>query len=243
VLLRLIVATKTKTPTTPTAIGYVRVSSEDQKLHGCSLEAQETRLRAWAQLQGIAITIDVDAGISGKAMHNRPALQRALAAMRSGSILVVTELSRLSRRAIDSLHIAEHLTKRGAELVSLKEQIPPGPVGKMILAVMSTLNEIERDGIASRTAIALGHLKAQGKRVGAVPFGFRMHEDGETLVEDEHERAIVEEVRSLRAAGLSMRGVVGVLAERGRVSRVGRPFQLTQVSRMLEGADVVSAAA
>ncbi len=218
-----------------TAHGYVRCSSEDQRVNGWSVEIQVSKLQAWAMLNDAELTLHVDAGIRGKSMHNRPALAEALAAMRPGTILVTCALDRLSRRTIDALQIAETLAKRGAELVSLKEQIPAGPAGKLILAVLASLAEIERDQVSTRTKAAMEHLAEQGRYTGGrAPFGYVVGADG-VLVENTDEMAIVVEVRALRDAGVTMRGIVETLRERGRVSRVGKPFGLTQVSNMLAG--------
>lgn len=218
------------------AYGYVRCSTEEQATVGVSIQSQVARLEAWATMHGTAITIEIDAGISGKNM-NRPALQRALAAMRSGSILVVADLSRLSRSTRDALTIAETLAKRGAELVSLKEQIPAGPAGKLILTVLAALNELERDQISARTTAALAYKASRNEWCGGrPPMGYALDTDGKTLVENADEQAVIAEVRALRDAGMSLREVTAMLAERGRTSRVGRPFALTQIRRMIASA-------
>lgn len=227
-VLHVLVGTMTKV-----AHGYIRCSTEDQRTNGLSVEVQESKLRAWAMLNDVEIVIHCDAGISGKSMHNRPALQACLAAMRPGAVLVTCALDRLSRRTIDALQIAETLAKRGAELVSLKEQIPAGPAGKLILAVLASLAEIERDACSTRTKAAMEHLAAQGKYCGGkAPYGYRV--DGEHVVPVDGEQAVIVEAKALRAAGLSLRAVAGTLAERGHRSRVGKPFGLTQVARFLD---------
>jgi resolvase-like protein len=57
-------------------IGYVRVSTDRQAKHGVSLEAQEAKIRAMANVQGAElIDVIVDGGESAKSL-NRPGLQR-----------------------------------------------------------------------------------------------------------------------------------------------------------------------
>ena len=62
---------------TKTAIGYVRVSSQEQATEGVSLDAQRDRLRSYCRLNGIRL-IDIlsDEGISGSTLE-RPGLQAA----------------------------------------------------------------------------------------------------------------------------------------------------------------------
>ena len=99
---------------TKQAIGYVRVSTEQQASEGVSLEAQAARIRAYAALNELDLAaIYTDAGLSGKRSDNRPQLQAALDhATRIGGVLVVYSLSRLARSTRDTLalsliHISE----------------------------------------------------------------------------------------------------------------------------------------
>jgi DNA invertase Pin-like site-specific DNA recombinase len=218
---------------TTRAIGYVRVSTDEQATLGVSLQAQEAKLHAWASLHDVDITIEVDAGISGKSIANRPALGRALDAIRArrATCLVVCDLSRLSRTTRHALEIAELLAKRGAELVSLREQIPGGPAGKLILTVLAALAELERSNTALRTSAALQHKKSRGERVGSVPLGFALVAGA--LVPDEREQAVIAQARELRAAGMSLREVASALDERGLRTRTGRAWLPAQVARML----------
>lgn len=85
----------------------------------------------------------------------------------------------------------------------------------------------------SLTKDALSRKQAAGERVGAVPYGHRLADDGRTLLYDEGEQTVIREARELRAAGLSIRGVAAELERRGFLSRTGRAFMPTQVARML----------
>ena len=105
------------------AIGYVRVSTQGQAEDGVSLDAQEAKVRAWADLNGAEVFIFRDEGISGKRADNRPGLVAALDAVGKGDALVCYSMSRLSRSIRDTLNLSEHLQHRGADLVSLSEHI------------------------------------------------------------------------------------------------------------------------
>src|SRR5512143_899149 len=90
------------------AIGYVRVSTEEQAREGVSVDMQQTKIRAWCELNDCALAdIYTDAGISGKRADNRPGLAQALASCTPGSVLIVYSLSRLARSTRDTLDIAE----------------------------------------------------------------------------------------------------------------------------------------
>src|SRR5438128_12384008 len=86
-----------------TAIGYVRVSTQEQAAEGVSLDTQRDRLRVYCQASGIKlIDIVADEGISGSTL-NRPGLQAALQMIKRGraNTLIVAKLDRLSRSLRD----------------------------------------------------------------------------------------------------------------------------------------------
>lgn len=91
----------------------------------------------------------------------------------------------------------------------------------------------ERAIIRSRTRAALEKKKAQGERVGTLPYGYRLAADGLHLMADEAEQAIISSVRKLAGEGLSQRAIVAYLAGHGIVGRKGTPLQQTQVARIL----------
>ena len=118
-----------------TAIGYVRVSTEDQANEGVSLEAQKAKLAAWCLANDYELSmVLVDAGLSGGRADNRPGLQSAIdQACKTKSALIVYSLSRLARSTKDTIAIGERLDRAGADLVSLSEKIDTtSAAGKMI---------------------------------------------------------------------------------------------------------------
>ena len=205
-------------------IGYVRVSTEGQAQDGVSLEAQEAKVRAWAELN-VAERVEMfrDAGLSGKRADNRPGLQAALAAIRAGDALVVYSLSRLARSTKDTILLSEQLGRKGADLVSLSEKIDTTTAaGKMVFRMLAVLSEFERDQVAERTRHALAHKRANGQKTGGdVPFGFRCM-DG-LLVEDEREQDVIHQIRAMRQESHSLREIAAELAQRGVPTKTGRP--------------------
>jgi DNA invertase Pin-like site-specific DNA recombinase len=219
------------------AIGYIRVSTSMQAEDGQSLDAQRAKIEAWASLNDYALkTVHVDAGISGKRIKNRPGLQAALADCGKGDALVVYSLSRLSRSIRDTLDISDHLAKSGADLVSLSEKIDTtSAAGKMVFRMLSVMAQFESDQISERVTFGMQHKKAQGGRVGTIPFGYGLGDDGDTLIEDAAEQEIIAAIHEYRDAGFSLRAIVARLDERGFKARTGKPLQLTQVARIANG--------
>ena len=217
------------------AIGYIRVSTDGQATDGVSLEAQEAKIRAWGDLNGYEIvSIHVDAGLSGKRADNRPALQEALSRCAKGSALVVYSLSRLARSTKDTLEIADRLAGTGADLVSLSERIDTTTAsGKMVFRMLAVLAEFERDQVSERTRFAMAHKKGNGERVGSVPYGFRLADDGVHLEGLQDEQGAISLARKLRAGGMALRSIAAQLTAAGFQPRNGRNWHPQTVRNLV----------
>ena len=215
------------------AIGYIRVSTEGQATDGVSLDAQRAKIEAWCFLNDYELTaVHVDAGISGKSMHNRHGLQSALAECRKGFALVVYSMSRMSRSTKDMLDISERLSKAGADLVSLSEKIDTtSAAGKMVFRMMAVLNEHARDVISENTTTAMRFKKSKGELVGSVPYGYRC-DDGVNLVPDEKEQEAIALIHELNDRGLSLRNIASRLEARGYLPR-GKAWYAKTISNIL----------
>ncbi len=160
-----------------TLIGYARCSTDEQ-----DLTAQRQALHA---LGVPPDRVDIDHGISGT-KRERPGLDQALAAVRTGDTLVVPKLDRLARSVPDA-------PKRGVSL-SLGGQIydPDDPMGKLFFNILATFAEFEVDLIRMRTREGMAVARAQGKLKGRQPNLSamqqrelkRMHQTGEYTISD-----------------------------------------------------------
>lgn len=211
------------------AVGYVRVSTEEQACEGLSLEAQETKIRAYCALHGLPLAeVLVDAGESGKSL-DRPRIRELLERIKAGEIgaVVIYKLDRLTRRTRDLLELVEDVFKRrGVELISLSEQLDTRtPAGVLMLTVLGALAQMEREQIAERTRFALQHKRSRGERLGAVPLGIRPGQSGEA------HRDELEWVRLIlrrRRVGRSFREIAAELTALGaRTKRGGQWYAST----------------
>jgi DNA invertase Pin-like site-specific DNA recombinase len=151
-------------------VGYARVSTDEQRANGVSLDAQrqaieeECRRRGWELLR-----IDQDT-LSGKTTK-RPGLQLALDACRSGeaSGIVVMKLDRLTRSIIDFGRLLEEALDRrqGFNIVALDLGVDLStPGGELVGNVMASVAQWERRAIGQRTKDALAVKRAQGIQLG-----------------------------------------------------------------------------
>ena len=216
------------------AVGYIRVSTQGQADDGVSLEAQRARIEAWCLANNYElVALFEDRGISGK-ITNRPEFTKALEAVSQGVALVAYSLSRLTRSTKDMLAISDLLEKRGADLVSLTEKIDTTTAaGKMVFRMLAVLNEFEADLVSERTKAALAHKKSKGERIGTVPFGYCLSDDGTTLVVEPTEQAILGKVRKLRMAGFSLRAIANQLNADGVLTRSGSTWRFQYIDNLL----------
>ena len=222
---------------TKKAVGYLRVSTVEQAADGVSLDVQEERITAWAQLHDAeVIDVCVDAGMSGTRADNRPGLQTAIAlAKKHKAALVVYSLSRMARSTKDTLTIADDLNAAGADLVSLSERIDTTSAsGKMVFRMLAVLNEFERDVISERTRTAMQHKRSQNEYTGGVvPYGWRIAADGVHLDPHEVEQEIAACARELREAGVSLRKIGEYLTRKGMLPRSGGQWHAKTVNDLV----------
>lgn len=139
--------------------GYARVSSEQQ-----SLNRQLDQLKKY----GVDTKNIYNEKITGT-KKDRPELLKLLGYARPGDVIVITDLTRLSRSTKDLISLSEQLKDKGIELVSLKETIDTTTAtGKMMFGMLSVLAQFERDQISERTKEGLNSARARGK-VGGRP--------------------------------------------------------------------------
>lgn len=146
---------------TQTRVGYAR----------CSTDAQDLTAQKEALVElGIAPDrIYIDHGLTGR-NRDRPGLDQALAAVRSGDTLVVTKMDRLARSVPDARAIADQLMSREVKL-ALGATIydPTDPMGKMFFNILATFAEFESDLIRMRTREGMAVARAKGKLKGKKP--------------------------------------------------------------------------
>ena len=218
------------------AIGYVRVSTEKQADLGVSLAVQTEKIRAMAVVQDAALVgVLVDAGESARSLH-RPGMARLLALVDSGAVdaVIIAKLDRLTRSVADLAELLRRFERRGVSLVSVADSLDTrSAAGRLVLNIMVSVSQWEREAIGERTRDAMRHKRAKGERVGTVPFGHRLAADGVRLEIDDVEQGILSRIRDLSAEGLTTRQIAAELNRQGLTTRRGTAWRFQYVAHIL----------
>lgn len=220
-------------------VAYTRVSTSDQAESGVSLPAQLAKTAAYASLYDLEIveTI-VDQAKSAKSL-DRPGLQKALGMLKAGMAdgLLIVKLDRLTRSVADwQVLIDEYFgEKAGKTLFSVTDSIDTRTAaGRLVLNVLLSVAQWERETTAERTREALQHKIRCGERCGKVRFGYDLSEDGKVLIENSEEQQVIASIRDLRAAGRSLQQIANELSARNIPTKEGNTRWLhTAVNRIL----------
>ena len=190
------------------AVGYVRVSTEEQAREGLSLDAQEEKIRAYCTAKGWRLVrIYRDEGFSGKDL-NRPGLQSLIQDLKNDGFeaVVVAKLDRLTRSVRDLGYLIDDLFD-GVALASVEESLDTTTAGgRFVLNILGAVAQWERETIAERTRNTLRFKRERGEWVGRIPYGFKIGPDGR-LVEDPEEIKNIQRMKRLRRRGRSYREI------------------------------------
>ncbi|MBC7961414.1 MAG: recombinase family protein [Steroidobacteraceae bacterium] len=136
-------------------LGYRRVSSLDQNTA--------------RQLEGVALDLEFEDKVSGKSME-RPKLQELMRTAYTGDLVIVHSMDRLARNLIDLKNIVSELVASGAQVQFLKENLTfsgkADPYSELMLNLMGSFAEFERQLIKSRQAEGIAIKKAAGGYAG-----------------------------------------------------------------------------
>ena len=154
-------------------VGYARVSTMDQKL-----DRQIDQLEKY----GIDRRNIYFEKVTGK-KKERPELNRMISELVPGDIVIVADLTRISRSTRDLLDIVDKIKQKGAAIRSIKDTwldtSSDNPYNDFLLTVMSGLSQLERDLTSQRTKEGLASAKTRG-RIGGRPS--KINEKSETVM-------------------------------------------------------------
>jgi len=157
---------------------YTRFSSDSQ--HPASIDDQLLACRRYAAQQGWQVLGEheyVDEALSGVGVEHRPAYRRLLTALGGTppfQVLLVDDLSRLSRDAAEILRLVRLLQGLGVKLISVADGIETGhKLSKLVVSMKAVINELYLDDLRDRTLRGLHGRFARGLHTGGRVYGYR----------------------------------------------------------------------
>lgn len=207
----------------PRALGYVRVSTDEQHTSGAGIAAQRAAIHAEADRRGWTLLgiVGEEHGASSATLE-RTGLQDAMRRLDDGhaDVLVVAKLDRLSRSVAQGAQVMDRAQRRGWALVALDFGLDTTtPAGEMVANVILSTSQYERRLIGQRTREALAAKAAAGVRLGRPQ-----------VLPDDVVRRILDE----QAAGRSLSAIARRLtADEVPTARGGRSWGMSSVRAVL----------
>ena len=150
------------------AIGYTRVSPRDQAASSVSLVSQRMKIEAYAVLHDLELVeVIEDAGFSAKSL-DRPGMAELLRLIRGCNVgvVIVAKLDRITRSVRDLGELIELFQRSGVEFASVADHIDTSTAsGRLVLNVMGSVSQWEREAIGERTSEALAVMRSNGRAV------------------------------------------------------------------------------
>lgn len=153
------------------ALGYIRVSTEEQAISGAGLAAQREAIERECERRGWHLVELIEESGSAKNLK-RPGIRKALARLEAGEaeVLLVAKLDRLSRSVADFAGLTQVAGRQGWAIVALDLNVDTStPTGEAMANMTSVFSQLERRLIGQRTKEALAIKRAEGVRLGRPP--------------------------------------------------------------------------
>lgn len=212
---------------------YVRVSTEEQAIHGLSIEAQTAALQAWAAENGHKVVgLYTDAGISArKPASKRPELQRLLADVRAGKgdLIVFTKLDRWFRNIAEYYKVQEILEKCRVDWKTIHEDYDTSTAsGRLKVNIMLSVAQDEADRTSERIKAVFETKRMRREPLtGNCPTGYKL--EGKKIVKDpETEQAVAAFFQKYLACGSVS------VAQRHALDNYGLRIEYQLASKMLD---------
>ena len=209
-------------------IAYLRVS-HTESLNGTSIETQEKRCKAFAELHNFSIDkVYTEVVSGGVEFRKRPIFQKVLSELKSGSKVVVSRLDRLSRKVIDTLKLVDDFKREHKEIcITDIGNIHKDGVSKVFVTILASLAEIERENISQRIKASKKIAKEERKFLGGYSeFGYKVED--KKLVPDDKEFVVLQSMVNLRKSGLGYRKISDEIK-----NKFGKRIYFPQVHKIL----------
>lgn len=219
---------------------YIRVSGEEQKIKGLSLEAQQERLEEYARQQGwVVVGIYIDAAKTArKDMRKRSEFQKMINSVKRDEIdlLLFCRLDRWFRSVADYYKIMEILQAHHCDWKTTDEEYDTSTAnGRLYINVKLSIAQNEADICSERISVVFDSKVQHGTVVsGNCPFGYVVNEE-KRLVIDPDAAAIVRDAFNYYESSISQRGTIRHIRETYGVNWCDATFRRMLSERLYTG--------
>ena len=204
---------------------YVRVSTDDQRDNGYSIDSQLRMIKEYCEKNDYSI-VDVynDAGHSGKDLM-RPEMQRLLADIKSKKIdkLVAIKVDRLTRNNYDGFWLLNYCEEHDVKIELILEPYDVSTAnGEMIFGMNLVFGQRERKEIGARTKRAMGEMALKKIHPSKAPYGYIRNKETGHLEIDPIEAQVVKEIFGLCKQGKSTRSIATIMKDNNAYLKQGK---------------------
>lgn len=221
---------------TKTVAIYIRVSTAEQAKEGYSLSAQEKILVKFCEQKGYTVyKIYREKGVSAKDTTNRPAFNEMMNEAKNSkfSAVIVWKLSRFSRNLPDLTAVCEELFKRNIYLISYSEKFDcTTPVGRLMLNILGTTAQFEREVIGENVALGLLESAEQGHPHFAQILGYDRIDRNKWIVNEKEAEQVKFIYETFIEKGC-VNQVSKICKEKGLVGKRGKKQSQNQIAVIL----------
>ena len=204
---------------------YVRVSTDDQRNNGYSIDLQLRMIKEYCEKNDYSI-VDVynDAGYSGKDLM-RPEMQRLLADIKSKKIdkLIAIKVDRLTRNNYDGFWLLNYCEEHDVKIELILEPYDVSTAnGEMIFGMNLVFGQRERKEIGARTKRAMEEMALEKIHPSKAPYGYIRNKETGHLEIEPIEAQVVKEIFELCKQGNSTRNIATIMKDNNAYLKQGK---------------------
>lgn len=204
---------------------YVRVSTDDQRDNGYSIDSQLRMIKEYCEKNDYSI-VDVynDAGHSGKDLM-RPEMQRLLADIKSKKIdkLIAIKVDRLTRNNYDGFWLLNYCEEHDVKIELILEPYDVSTAnGEMIFGMNLVFGQRERKEIGARTKRAMEEMALEKIHPSKAPYGYIRNKETGHLEIEPIEAQVVKEIFELCKQGKSTRSIATIMKNNNAYLKQGK---------------------
>ena len=204
---------------------YVRVSTDDQRDNGYSIDSQLRMIKEYCEKNEYDI-VDVynDAGHSGKDLM-RPEMQRLLKDIKSKKIdkLVAIKVDRLTRNNYDGFWLLNYCEEHDVKIELILEPYDVSTAnGEMIFGMNLVFGQRERKEIGARTKRAMEEMALEHIHPSKAPYGYIRNKETGHLEVEPIEAEVVKEIFELCKQGNSTRSIATIMKDNNAYLKQGK---------------------